>query len=177
MDDTPIIHADDGRTDCSEVADWPFPDGEFTYRDIGESRRSQNDMKIAAVLQAGKIFGRSYKEDFAFLPGLHYQEALSHLESLPEVAVHDTNTLHQGWWIRFAFSNCEYLLVTPSPEVSRIFADSMNTTKTNITSQLMASLTLITTYFSDESHADKIDHHRLNQLTSQFLLSLRLTNR
>jgi len=139
--------------------------------------RSPSDMKFTIELHAGDIFGGSYEEDFGFLPGLHYEEALSQLKSLPEITVHDTNTLHQGWWIRFASSNCEYLLVTPSPEVSTLFSDSNNTTKADITSQLIASLTLIATYFADESHADKIDHSRLNQLTAEFLLTFRRTKR
>ncbi len=145
--------------------------GDTVYR-----QRSPTEMKTTNKIKAGNVFGRSYSEDFALLPGLRYEEAISHLKALPEVVVHDADTLHDGWWIRFAFLNCEYLIITPSPEISTIFADSKNHSENNISSQLNASLTSIVSYFEDSSDADRLDHRRLTELTYEFLLSIRDAN-
>ena len=133
-------------------------------------------MKTSTQLKAGNVFGRSYSEDFALLPGLRYEAALLHLKSLPEVNVHGAETLHDGWWIRFAFLNCEYLIITPSPEISTVFADTEHYNENKISSQLNASLTSIVTYFDDSSVADRLDHRRLTELTYAFLQSIRGVN-
>ena len=126
-----------------------------------------------AEIKAVNIFGRSYCEDFGFLPGLRYVQAITHLKALPEVVVHDADTSRDGWWIRFAFLNCEYLIITPSPEISTVFADKETSSENGVTSQLIESLSSLITYFENSSDADRVDQRLLTDRTYDFLLSIR----